>query len=125
MLAEKFQNNLTKLINIVNCSDDTVVCRVIIINNNKTWRKSIIDAIYEDHTLCTNKYYDITCERFNNDECVKLEFRGCINIHFESMLNDIDSLECIILTISNTNYCYNKQKGILQKYKIIYSIFQS
>jgi hypothetical protein len=125
MLTPKFQSNLNKLINIVNCSDDTVICRVIIINDNKSWRKSILDAINVDHTLYTSKNYDITCERFNNDEYVKSEFRGCINILIENMLNAMESLECMLITISNTNYSYNKQKGILQKSSFVYSVLQN
>jgi len=125
MLTTKFQTNLAKLINIVNCSNDTVICRVVIINDNKSWRKSILDAINVDHTLYTSKNYDITCERFNNDEYIKCEFRGCINVQIENMLNTMDILECMIITISNTNYSYNKQKGIMQKPSFVYSVLQN
>lgn len=122
MLTQKVQDNLTKLIGIVNNCDDTMTCRVVIINNDTTWKKSIKDAICNDNTLFPCKHYNVTFERFINDECVKTEFSGCISLQVEKMLQSMDNLECMIITISNIINVYNREKRIFEKPKFVYIV---
>lgn len=123
MLTEKFQSNLVKLMEIANSSDDITNCHVIIVNNdNKDWKKSIRSIIYEEQTLSIKRHYSIVCEIFSNDKHDKLDFNGCITVHIRNILDDIDDFECMIITISSPCFFYNKEKGMLEKFKIVYVI---
>lgn len=126
MLTERFQNNLTKLMEITNTSNDTNTCKVIVISdNNKAWKKSILDAIFVDHSLFKSKHYNITCENFENEKHDKYDFNGCINVQIKNILDAMNNFECMLITINGLCYCYNREKGMPEKSKFVYIIVKN
>jgi hypothetical protein len=123
MLSKEVQDELTKLISIVNdTADDMMNCRLIVINNDRNWKKSIKDSINKDYTLYPYRYYCITCERFVNGDCIKTELEGTVIIQIERMLKEMDKLCSMIITIRTSVNVYDKEKGRLDRPKFVYIV---
>lgn len=123
MLSKEVQDDLVRLVSIVNdTTDDMMNCRLIVINNDKNWKKSIKDSINKDYSLYPYRYYCITCERFVNGECIKTKLEGTVIIQIEKMLNEMDTLCSMIITIQTCVNVYDKEKGRLNRPKFVYIV---